>query len=481
MKKEEMFKVLGKIDEKSIGEAGEYKKVRRPAYLRWVAAAACLVLLAGAALGISGIFRKKDTAISEETLGLTMYLADYPEKAGEGMSGEAFMEGEGHYDWWKKYIEKIQKSEHLQSDLQGFYQKMMEKLVASDDENTVCSPINTYIAFSMLAEVTDGNTRQQILDVLDAPDIGTLRKNVALLWNGNYADTPVLKSVLANSIWMREGLKYNEKTLKTLCENYYASSFIGDTGSKEMAEALRKWIDDNTGGLLTEYTKDIGMDPDTVMEIVSTLYFKAGWTEPFYGKFTDEETFHGSKGDTTVNMMHKTCMTGVYKSSKFTAVGIPLTDSGEMHFILPKEDVDVSELVSDPEIFKSMSFDNEDEKWSAPIVHLSLPRFRVSKKYDLKDTMKELGLTEVFAPDRSDFTPLTADTENLYVSKADHAAMIEIDEKGVTGAAYTDIAVAEGAADPDDEIDLVFDRPFMFIVTGKDGSILFSGIVRNID
>jgi serine protease inhibitor len=95
--------------------------------------------------------------------------------------------------------------------------------------------------------------------------------------------------------------------------------------------------------------------------------------------------------------------------------------------------------------------------------------------------MKELGLTEVFAPDRSDFTPLTSDTENLYVSKADHAAMIEIDEEGVTGAAYTDIAVAEGAADPDDEIDLVFDRPFMFIVTGKDGSILFSGIVRNID
>ena len=37
------------------------------------------------------------------------------------------------------------------------------------------------------------------------------------------------------------------------------------------------------------------------------------------------------------------------------------------------------------------------------------------------------------------------------------------------------------SAKPDDEIVFVLDRPFMFIVTGRDGSILFSGIVRNID
>lgn len=33
----------------------------------------------------------------------------------------------------------------------------------------------------------------------------------------------------------------------------------------------------------------------------------------------------------------------------------------------------------------------------------------------------------------------------------------------------------------DEEIDFVIDRPFMFILTGGDGSILFSGIVRNIE
>ena len=59
--------------------------------------------------------------------------------------------------------------------------------------------------------------------------------------------------------------------------------------------------------------------------------------------------------------------------------------------------------------------------------------------------------------------------------------MVEIDENGVTGAAYTKLEISEGAAKPDDEIDFVLNRPFLFVITGRDGSILFSGIVRNID
>ena len=33
---------------------------------------------------------------------------------------------------------------------------------------------------------------------------------------------------------------------------------------------------------------------------------------------------------------------------------------------------------------------------------------------------------------------------------------------------------------PEEEMDFVVDRPFMFIVTARDGSILFTGIVRNL-
>lgn len=171
----------------------------------------------------------------------------------------------------------------------------------------------------------------------------------------------------------------------------------------------------------------------------------------------------------------------VYRTDKFTSLSLGLNDSGSMYFLLPNENVDVNMLVSDPDILKAIRYNGDDENWSVSEVHLSVPKFRVSGKVNLLDAVQALGVTDALDYTIADFTPLTTDKDNLYLSKAEHAAMIEIDEHGVTGAAYTELALAEGAAEPDDEIEFVLNRPFLFLVTGKDGSILFSGIVRNIE
>ena len=44
-----------------------------------------------------------------------------------------------------------------------------------DGKNAVCSPVSVYMALSMLAEVTDGDTRVQILSLLGADSINTSR------------------------------------------------------------------------------------------------------------------------------------------------------------------------------------------------------------------------------------------------------------------------------------------------------------------
>ena len=93
--------------------------------------------------------------------------------------------------------------------------------------------------------------------------------------------------------------------------------------------------------------------------------------------------------------------------------------------------------------------------------------------------LKELGITDAMNATLADFSPLT-DQSGIFLNKAEHAAMVEIDEEGVTGAAYTDMELC-GAGLPEDEIDFTADRPFMFIITGGDGSILFAGTIKNID
>ena len=481
MKKEELFEVLGNLEPGMVEKARSDRHPRRGVWKKWTAAAACAVIIGGAVLGVATWRNGREGSAVRYPSGVTTVLAAYPASVERTMDAQKFMESDAHWDWWDSYRELTAKSAELQSGMDAYYQNLMKQMLVSEDENTVCSPINLYIAFAMLAETSDGNTRQQILDMLGAQDMDTLRENVFSLWESNYADTPALNSVLANSLWLDGEETYNDTTLQRLAEQYYASTFRGTPGSEEMNQALRTWTDDNTGGLLKEYTENMAIAPETVFELVSTIYYKAMWRENFWEVNTEKETFHGAAGDTTVDMMKKTEWMDVYQGEHFRAVSLSLQDSGSMYFLLPDENTDVNELVSDPDLMKVIRRDESSDNWYSPMVNLSVPKFKVSEKTDLIETVRALGVTDALDADLADFSPLTGDKENLYLSKADHAAMLEIDENGVTGAAYTELGVSETAAEiPDDEIDFVLDRPFLFLVTGQDGSILFSGVVRNI-
>ena len=476
MKKEDLFEALGDIDEKEVKDAGEYRVRKKPAWIRYAVPALCMALLLGIILRLP--FPGSSPA-GQESKDIVTVRAEYPSAAAESMDAEAFIFSEEHKNWRQEYLEKVSASEGLKDEMRGYYASLMEKILARGDENTVCSPLNTYIAFSMLAEVTAGNTQRQILDVLGVQDIETLRSNITALWNSNYADTPLLKSLLANSVWLKDSVSYDRDTLDLLARDYYASSFSGVPGSEEMDRLLQEWTDENTGNLLSEYTKDLRLDPETVLAIVSTVLYRGMWADVFYTSATEKRIFHGTKGDTEADMMHRYDSMNVYRGDSFTAVGLRLTDSGMMYFLLPDEGTDVRSLVSDPDVLNVT--DNTDEHWSAAGVDLFLPKFKVSSKTDLMDIMAEMGMTDVLDPSKADFTPLSGELEGISVSEAEHAAMVEIDEKGVTGAAYTDLAATENAVEISENINFILDRPFMFLLTGADGSMLFTGIVRNIE
>ncbi len=478
MNRENLFEAIGEIDGRSVRRAEKYRASGKPGWVRWAALAACVALLVGAFAVVPRL--KKDvgeTEINGDASGLAVVRAQYPAPVAKKMSPGNFRFDEQYYSWQADYQEKASASSGLQEDMSGYYAAIMEKLLVSDEENTVCSPLNTYIAFAMLAEITGGNTRQQVLDMLGAPDMDTLRGNVTALWESNYADTPILTSLLASSVWMRNGMQYNEDTLNTLAEQYYASSFCGKPGSRAMDKALQTWTDENTGGLLSEYVKQLRLDPNTVLALVSTIYYKAAWENMFWG--VEKQTFHGLGGDTQVDMMEQTETMDYFSGDAFEAVGLPISDSGSMYFYLPNGETDLNVLAADPDVLRAL---READDWSRTDVHLSAPKFRISAKTDLLETLRSLGVTDALDPSVSDFTPLTKEANQICVSRAEHAAMVEIDQEGVTGAAYNAAMVEEAAEEePEEPIEFVLDRPFLFIVTGADGSILFSGAVRNLE
>lgn len=393
--------------------------------------------------------------------------------------------GDAPYDAIKKWQNSLQKQNRTsdyETGLDSYFQSSIQQFLSDNGgENAAFSPLNVYMALAMLAETTGGQSRQQILDLLGAESIETLRKNAGDLWNDNYRDDGIMQRVLASSLWLNEDVDFNKKTLNTLAEHYYASSYQGKMGSESLNQALRDWLNEQTGGLLKEQIDSLELDADTALALATTVYFKAKWTSGGFAESkTDTGIFHGAQEAEECDMMHSSSDMNYYWGDKFTAVASSF-ESGEMRFILPDEGYTPEDLLNDPETmeFLSLSRTNQWENSRYLKVHRTVPRFDIEDQTDLIDGLKALGVTDVFDYFAADFSPTT--DKDLYLSKVTHGVRVKIDERGCEAAAYTLMAATDTAAPlpPDlEEIEFTLDRPFLFVITGEKGLPLFVGIVN---
>ena len=78
-------------------------------------------------------------------------------------------------------------------------------LALAGEGNGVYSPISLWFALAMLAETTDGDSRQEILDALGAEDVEQLRSWADSLWHDLYTDDGAASVLLGTSMWLNQG------------------------------------------------------------------------------------------------------------------------------------------------------------------------------------------------------------------------------------------------------------------------------------
>ena len=83
----------------------------------------------------------------------------------------------------------------------------------------------------------------------------------------------------------------------------------------------------------------------------------------------------------------------------------------------------------------------------------------------------------------ADFSPLTDESAGMSIGQVEQTIVIEIDEDGITSEAKTEVPIKdyEIPTVPRYSYEFILDRPFAFILTGEDKSIILSGVGRNID
>ena len=427
--------------------------------------------------------RKPAEVLTPQPIAFALAQPKYPKMAAR--PANYYGGNEDAYDaWWEdRRAQRMQADGHTDGMTDYYADTMAQFLAGKAGENRVYSPLNVYLALSMLAETAEGNSRQQILNLLGVSDLTALREKCSGLWNGVYLNDGAVTSVLANSLWLSDNdyWQYDMDTVNALAQHYYASTFEGVMGSEEYNKALQDWINEQTDNLLKEQASGLKFDPTTVLALASTICFKAKWEGGFYSENNQQGIFHTSLGkDVSCVYMSDWNMTTAYFGDNFTAVSLGLDDGAyEMIFFLPDKGVTVDSLITDRQVLNLMQgkTGSVDSKYLK--VNMSIPKFDMVSDQDLIGGLKQLGVTDVFDAEKSDFGAiLTQQTEPVWINKVQHAARVAIDEEGVTAAAYT-VMIAPGSAMPKDEMDFVLDRPFMFAITGPGDTILFTGVVEN--
>ncbi len=491
MKHKKLNDALNEVSDKYLEEAARGQKRKAPYWLGAVAAVLAIALLWG--FGVAPLMANRTPAPSLSVPDTTPPYTLPDEFRGEKvpatfnpiaspylLSAPVYpqMVGYGAIDH-PASVREIHATDRGYADsLKTFFDSLVKEGLVSQEGNVALSPVNIYLALAMLAETAEGNSRQQILDLMGLDSIEALRKQADQVWRANYWNDGLSTSVLASSLWLDERLSYNESVVNTLSESYYASVFRGQMGSPALNSALQEWLNKNTGDLLSDYVKDVKLTADAVMSLATTIYYQVEWDHGFGAPL--EKTFHTPEGDKTVTFMHHSSRGGYYWGDGYSATAETLKNGDTMWLILPDEGKTPTDLLSEGVAIRELM--DGTERVKSMIVNLSLPKFDISSKLSLVPTLQKLGITDVFSPmaDFSALIPQADDLANPYVESIEHAARVSINEDGVTAAAYT-LIVSYGATAPppvQEEIDFVLDRPFLFVVE-SDNMPLFTGIVNN--
>ena len=256
------------------------------------------------------------------------------------------------------------------------------------------------------------------------------------------SQTAELNSV--SSVWPQEDFHINQAWRETV------EQVFGATVQPMQLAEINAFIEKGTRGKFKDLVSAEDLE-GCVLMLITCLYFKAKWAEPFSIRATvAEERFYSfTSKPQTCSMMCKTGRMRYIEDPNMQICVLPYKaeDSNsslptwKAAIILPNthghaaiKDI-LSTFSKDTSSLQSVLTCTNAGLASSPKVNLRLPRFTLRVHLDLKEALGKLGLGPAFSSSR-DFAPIS-DSGPLMISRVTHDLVIEVNEEGTEMAAVT--------------------------------------------
>jgi serpin B len=348
---------------------------------------------------------------------------------------------------------------------------------ADKDGNLFFSPESISTALAMTYAGARGDTADEMAKALHFtlprnllhPGFAALQKEL----NGAEKKRGYQLSI-ANALWGQKGEGFKEDYLKLMKDDYGGGfkevNFVKDPDGAR--KEINAWVEKQTNDKIKDLLPKDAIDALTRLVLTNAIYFKGDWQSQFKKDRTRDERFDdGSDVRMMVPMMHQATKFNYHDAGDLQVLEMPYAGKElSMVVLLPKKVNGLGELE------KSLSADKL-AGWLGKVheaeVIVSLPKFKVTSEFSLKEALTALGMKKAFQSPGANFSGING-KDDLYITAVVHKAYVDVNEEGTEAAAATGVVIGVRAAPVRPEFRA--DHPFVFLIRDtRNDSVLFLG------
>lgn len=301
--------------------------------------------------------------------------------------------------------------------------------------STIVSPISVSYVLGMLNEGADGETRQQITDVLGlGGSVQEINKYFKKMMGDAQSVDPSVTLKSANCIYFKLGMSINPK-FKADMQNYYNAHVEAiNFNSSSILNKINNWCKTHTDGMIPELVTKGELNPLAVMYLLNAVYFKASWTDLFDPESTRDIDFITHDGKTVKRpMMHRRDIVAYGKNDLCKMLCLPYGNKAySMVVLLPNEGKTTDDIIRNLSAQKLKEWQSQMRTEEVDVL---MPRFTTESETHLEGILSSMGMPLAFGGD-AEF-PNMIQKKGLSVSMMKQKAKIEVNEEGTEAAAVT--------------------------------------------
>lgn len=279
-------------------------------------------------------------------------------------------------------------SEDIKNILNTFSSKTSSIVLKSDNKNMVYSPISVYYATAMLREMADGETLTKLSQYMGAENIELAAELQKIMEN----EKALNGLQINNSYWV--SLNHADNTspnfLNVLKEHFYAYAFATDFTNEGAYNDIDNWAKIATNDMIDYNSKDLFQSPNIVSVLLNAVFFQSNWENQFNKDNNYKDKFYGIDGQVSeIEYMFQMIEKGEFTVGEDYDAATLSMKNGSMHFILPKNDKTVDQLLENENFFNEyMSAERTNG-----VLNISIPKYEVES--ELKNLLDLLGLSDI--------------------------------------------------------------------------------------